>query len=301
MIGNCFYEYISCSCKGELIGADADHTCDIGIYVHCSGGGGGSTTGGSGSTNTGSTTGGGGTGPSGGGSGSGSGNTSGSTTTPPIVVVPNFDTYQNNFIKSLGNVKANFYALYATTQNIIFDYLNHTEYQPEPSLAVKQALLKVDLEWLKNQSPMDQMSIVAYLSNNDFSATAATLIAEIKNQIVQNPTLKIDIITSIKSPFNIDLTSIPNDLTKPENKKFNEVYDALTQSPEFQKLFIDMFGGDQKRFNVKFEIADNLPRPKKPSEQDNGQTILTPNSTNITIKINKQILTPVTGGITNLS
>ncbi len=121
----------------------------------------------------------------------------------------------------------------------------------------------------------------------------------IKEQIA-NPNLFFDINASFKSPMNIDLSSIPYDITKPEHQKFNEVYKSLTESPEFQKLFVELFK-DSKRFNVKFEIVDNLPRPKKPNEQDNGQTILIPNSTNITIKINKQILTSVTGGIANLS
>ena len=87
---------------------------------------------------------------------------------------------------------------------------------------------------------------------------------------------------------------------KPENQKFNEVYNELIKIPEFKELFEDLFN-DSTRFNVKFEIADSLPSPIKSGQQDNGQTILTPNSTNITIKINKQILTSVSGGKTNLS
>jgi hypothetical protein len=135
-------------------------------------------------------------------------------------------------------------------------------------------------------------------ANGHYNKDVTDMVREIVNQKNKNPNLNLDINASFKSPMNIDFGTISNNT--PEGAKFNEIYNSLTESPEFQKLFLDIFK-DSKRFNVKFEIVDNLPRPKKPNEQDNGQTILIPNSTNITIKINKQILTSVTGGIANLS
>lgn len=141
--------------------------------------------------------------------------------------------------------------------------------------------------------------IYSNLLNSEATDQAKAIAISIIDGMRLNSDQKLDINASFKSPFNIDRLSI-NDAT-PEGKKFNSIYDeGLAKSPEFQKLFIDLFGSNT-RYNVKFVIADNLPRPKKPNEQDNGQTVLTPNSTNITIKINKQILTTVTGGITNLS
>lgn len=136
-----------------------------------------------------------------------------------------------------------------------------------------------------------------YLDQNT-NATAKALTTQIIGAMVANPGLKINFTASVNSPMNIDKSGITN--ATPEGKKFNEIYDVLTESPEFKKLFIDMFG-DSKRFNVKFEIADNLPSPTKPNDQDSGQTVSQLNSSNITIKINKQILIPVNGGINNLS
>lgn len=65
----------------------------------------------------------------------------------------------------------------------------------------------------------------------------------------------LDFAMSLKSPFNIDLSAIPYDITKPEHQKFNEVYKSLTESPEFQKLFVNLFQ-DSERFNVKFLIGN---------------------------------------------
>jgi hypothetical protein len=68
-----------------------------------------------------------------------------------------------------------------------------------------------------------------------------------------SPNLIYDINTSFKSPFNIDRLVI-NDAT-PEGEKFNSIYDeGLAKSPEFQKLFIDLFGSNT-RYNVKFVIG----------------------------------------------
>jgi hypothetical protein len=108
----------------------------------------------------------------------------------------------------------------------------------------------------------------------------------IKEQIA-NPNLFFDINTSFKSPMNIDLSSIPYDITKPENQKFNEVYKSLTESPEFKKLFESIFK-DSKRFNVKFEIVENLDNNGK---KINGYCRPT-NKNNLIIQISKQILTP---------
>ena len=128
---------------------------------------------------------------------------------------------------------------------------------------------------------------IQYQIDNNWSSESTVIANSLRNAKFENPNMNFDVEASSKSTT--------------EGAKFNEVYDALKKSPEFKKLFIDLFDGSQTRFNVQFEIADNLPSPKKPAEQDNGQTILTQNSTNIIIKINRQILIPITGGINNLS
>ena len=113
----------------------------------------------------------------------------------------------------------------------------------------------------------------------------------IKEQIA-NPNLFFDINASFKSPMNIDLSSIPYDITKPENQKFNEVYKSLTESPEFKKLFESIFK-DNKRFNVKFEIDNHVYENNNSTKEEvHATTSQDPVTKNIVIKISKQILSP---------
>ncbi|MCD0463956.1 hypothetical protein [Flavobacterium sp. ENC] len=90
-----------------------------------------------------------------------------------------------------------------------------------------------------------------YLDQNT-NAAAKALTTQIIGAMVANPGLKINFTASVNSPMNIDILAITNATT--EGKKFIEVYDALTKSPEFKKLFIDTFA-ESKRFNVKFQIG----------------------------------------------
>ena len=97
----------------------------------------------------------------------------------------------------------------------------------------------------------------------------------------------LDIDAGAKSPVNIDRSLIDN--TSEEGQKFNFVFDELLEIPEFKELFNDIFGGNQTRFNVKFEIPEVLFGITNPTQPSNGQAV--PNGNNITIKINKQLLT----------
>lgn len=88
-------------------------------------------------------------------------------------------------------------------------------------------------------SKPDSLNLVyAYLYNSEATAQERAFALEIINQMRLNPDFKFDIKASFKSPINIDRSSIPFDLTKPENQKFNEVYNALTKSPEFQNCLL---------------------------------------------------------------
>ncbi|MGZ9676958.1 hypothetical protein [Flavobacterium sp. GNP001] len=113
--------------------------------------------------------------------------------------------------------------------------------------------------------------------------------SEILKAINLNPSLNIDLESSFNSPFNIDRSSI-KDVTE-EDKKFNKIYDALKTSPEFKKLFIDLFDGDKSRINVKFEIADRVFTDNDTSKPEvNATTSEDPVTKNLTIKISKQIV-----------
>lgn len=88
--------------------------------------------------------------------------------------------------------------------------------------------------------------------------------------------------------MNIDRDAINN--TTPEGKKFNEIYNALTISPEFQKLFIDIFDSNT-RFNVKFEIDEHVNDDNDPAKKEvHATTSQDPVTKSLTIKISKQIL-----------
>ncbi len=95
--------------------------------------------------------------------------------------------------------------------------------------------------------------IVNYLLENNYSEESKEQVIRLIEQIIVNPDLNFDIEASLKSPFNIDRSAI--DTTTTEGKKFNEVYDELLKSPDFKKLFTDLFQ-DNTRYNVKFQIAN---------------------------------------------
>lgn len=102
-----------------------------------------------------------------------------------------------------------------------------------------------------------------------------------------------DVWASLRSPVNVDRSNISNDTS--EGKNFNSVYNALTQSPTFQKLYVDLFA-DSNRFNVKFEIDEHVYEDNNPSKKEvNAITILEPGTNNFVIKMNKQLLIPDTG------
>ncbi len=132
--------------------------------------------------------------------------------------------------------------------------------------------------------------IIQYQIDNKWSSASTLIANELISQMTQNPDLSLDVDASFKSPFNIDRKSI--DKNTPEGAKFDMVYESLMTSPTFKKLFVDLFGSSA-RFNVKFEIVENLDKNGKqidgfatPPDTKNGPTI---------IQISKQILT--TNGI----
>jgi hypothetical protein len=270
-------------CHGDICGYTAIDVCML------AGGGGGAITsfGSAGNINNGGSI-------NYGGGGSSTGSTTGSqtnyiTTIPVNDTIPVYDSLQQQFVTSLVDAKNNFSVLYTPVQKNIFGYLSYAEYEDPIKTNVKDALIKIDLYWLKQQSAYDQVTFIDFLIKNNFSSVSVSFAMEIIKQQIQNPTLKLDINASFKSPFNIDKSTI-NAVT-PEGQKFNSIYDdALTKSPEFQKLFVDIFN-DSKRNNVKFEIAEHVYEDNNPAKKEvNATTSQDPITKNIIIKINKQIL-----------
>ena len=73
------------------------------------------------------------------------------------------------------------------------------------------------------------------------------------------------------------------------------MYTALTASPKFQKLFLDIFE-DNTKYNVRFEIDEHVYEDNDPTKKEvNATTSQDPVTKNITIKVSKQILIPDTG------
>ena len=130
---------------------------------------------------------------------------------------------------------------------------------------------------------------IQYQIDNNWSSESAVIANSLRKAKFENPDSNFDVEASFKSPFNIDKSSI-KDVTE-EDKKFNKLYDALTTSPEFKKLFIDLFDGDNSRINVKFEIADRVYEDNDTSKPEvNATTSEDPVTKNLTIKISKQLL-----------
>jgi hypothetical protein len=126
---------------------------------------------------------------------------------------------------------------------------------------------------------------IQYQIDNNWSSESAVIANSLRKAKFENPDSNFDVEASFKSPFNIDKSSI-KDVTA-EDKKFNSVYEALTDSPAFKKLFLDLFDNNNKRFNVKFEIIENLDINLKKIDGFCKPI----NQNNVIIQINKQILT----------
>ncbi|WP_035647478.1 chitin binding peritrophin-A domain-containing protein [Flavobacterium sp. ASV13] len=142
--------------------------------------------------------------------------------------------------------------------------------------------------WLK-QRPEIANSLFDYLFMESFSSWADVFALDMINQMMSKPGLVLNPIDSYKSPFNVDRSAIST--TTPEGIKFNEIYGALKNSPQFKTLFLDIFDGDQARFNVKFEINDHVYEDNNPAEKEvNATTSQDPITNIITIRINRQIL-----------
>jgi hypothetical protein len=116
-----------------------------------------------------------------------------------------------------------------------------------------QSLSPEQLEYWNGLSTREQKNIVDYLEQP--SADVEFVIQFLENSI--NSGLNLDFKKSLKSPANIDFSEI--DKTTIEGQKLDCIYQKLMQSPSFENLFHNTFGGNQTKLNVKFEIANNLP------------------------------------------
>jgi hypothetical protein len=152
----------------------------------------------------------------------------------------NIDQYDNFSLLSVGS------------QNSIFNFLFANNYNTASTAKVKSVLNNLNFFWIGEQPAGTDVAIFNYLSQKGFSSESASFVNQMVDQMTQNQDLNLDIDASFKSPMNIDKSAITDDTT--EGQKFNSVYKALTDSPEFKKLFIDLFGSNT-RFNVKFVIG----------------------------------------------
>lgn len=265
-----------------------------------SGGSAGSGTGGTGGTGTGGTGTGGtiGTGSSGSGSsgtgGTGSGHTGGgSGGSSPVTANPvrlaeqwiyNLDT------NSLGFCSEQFFSLSTEAQTLMINYIiqnNYTGTNLNSAKLYLRTLIKNPngaFNFLIGSSTQTQTNVFNYLIQNNFNTQSTNFVNQCINQMMNNPGLELDIDASSKSPMNIDRNAIDNNT--PEGQKFNQIYDKLSDVPEFKTLFTDLFGPNN-RINVKFQLVTDLPDNvlgQTGKEDQNG-----PN-TNLLIKINKSIL-----------
>ena len=145
------------------------------------------------------------------------------------------------------------------------------------------------LWWDNPLNDTNKNVFITYLKLNP-TDEAKESASQIISQIMFDKTrAKFNVVASLYSPMNIITSTI--DATTTEGKKFNKLYDALKTSPEFKKLFIDLFDGDNSRINVKFEIADRVFEDNDSSKPEaNATTSEDPVTKNLTIKISKQLL-----------
>lgn len=210
--------------------------------------------------------------------------------TTPVYSIGN-PTTASQLISNLGpTIESNFNLLNQQTKNLILNYITNNLGNIEEKTEAYFLLKYINLSFLSQQTTEIQLSVFNFLLQDIHSSINQDFAKEAIKRMQENPNLKIDVLKSSKSPAYIDTSSIDNNT--PEGAKFNAVYNALTISPEFKTLFKDLFGSPQSLYNVKFEIAEHVYDSDNPTEEVNGNC--SPISTNnlITIKINKQILTP---------
>lgn len=119
-----------------------------------------------------------------------------------------------------------------------------------------------------------KLNIFNFLVENSFSNEVLEFSLQFIEQARLNPTLNLDFEASTKSPYFIDFSSTSGNTT--EEIKFRKIYNILTKSPLFKKLFVNLFG-PTPLFKAKFKIA-NL--PLTPTGQLKGKCAF--NSTNPT-------------------
>lgn len=102
-----------------------------------------------------------------------------------------------------------------------------------------------------NANPIFKAEIHAYLKKVGYAVGTGYAVDLIKQTIETG--LKFDVERSSKSPAYIDITAVSGNT--PEEVKFREVYDKLSKSPKFKKLFVDLFGASGA-INVIFDIGN---------------------------------------------
>ena len=110
-----------------------------------------------------------------------------------------------------------------------------------------------NLTWFSQQSVETQIHLLNYGIGHRFSVNSQTFIQQ---EIIQMQLtgLTFNLESSANSPLNIDLSLVSGNT--PAEIKFNRVYNALIQSPQFKELFINLFGVTNF-INAKFKI-DNI-------------------------------------------
>lgn len=116
------------------------------------------------------------------------------------------------------------------------------------------------LWWDNPEASILKSDIVGYLNDSKVNGIISDEVWEFVLLLVQqsilNPTLNFDVEASANSPFFIDFSSIVGNT--PQEVKFRKIYNILSKSATFKKIFIDLFG-PTPLFNVKF-VIDDIPQ-----------------------------------------
>lgn len=133
-----------------------------------------------------------------------------------ITTIPVYDELQKQFVTSLGNLGNNFSQLNPLAQKIVFEYLSYNEFEDPIKTNVKDTLINIDLDWLKQQSALNQMSFMNFFIKNNFSLSSKNFV---NDMIIEFKDSEITDQSKVSEVFNV--TSYVY-----QNNYFNKSFDS---------------------------------------------------------------------------
>ena len=107
--------------------------------------------------------------------------------------------------------------------------------------------------WWNNAQNAVAVSVIKnYLNTNAYMASSKEFVTKFIQANIDTG-LSLDFNKSLKSPMNVDMSSVSGN--SPEEMKLNKIYEKLLLSPSFKNLFSNVFDRND-RVSVKFKIEN---------------------------------------------